>query len=147
MSGGRPASEDEIPSHPKAKVFDSRKHTFTPERHYGLSRLPDWSRQLEHLAVQLRVFGIQEQFLARCVPADSLDEKQIDLERREPLRTSLFTEAGAHNKRDGIFINTNRRPELKEIIENLKAETGIVFNSDLVTQALTRWWKELSSKR
>lgn len=49
-------------------------------------------------------------------------------------------------KRDGIFINTSRRPELKEIIEKLKAETGIVFNSDLVTQALTRWWKELDRR-
>lgn len=34
------------------------------QRGHCLPRLPDWSRRLEHLAVQLRVFGIQEQLLA-----------------------------------------------------------------------------------
>jgi hypothetical protein len=34
--------------------------------------------------------------------------------------------------RDGIFINTSRRPDLKEIIEKLKAEVGTVFDADLV---------------
>jgi hypothetical protein len=34
--------------------------------------------------------------------------------------------------RNGIFINTSHRPDLKEIIEKLKAGTGIGFNADLV---------------
>lgn len=40
-----------------------------------------------------------------------------------------YTKGGAPR---AIFINTSRRPDLKEIIEKLKAETGIVFNADLV---------------
>jgi hypothetical protein len=38
------------------------------------------------------------------------------------------------NKRNSVFLNTSRRPDLMEIIEKLKGETGIVFNADLVYQ-------------
>lgn len=49
----------------------------------------------------------------------------------------------ADKKRTGVFINTKNRPDLIEIIEKLKAETGIVFTADLVYQALRRWWKDI----
>ena len=52
----------------------------------------------------------------------------------------------AENKKSGIFINTSRRPDLVEIIEKLKAETGIVFSADLVYQALRRWIRDIRQK-
>jgi hypothetical protein len=51
----------------------------------------------------------------------------------------------ADNKRDGIFVNTSRRPDLKDIIKKLKAKTSIVFTADLVYQALRRWERELNA--
>jgi len=33
-----------------------------------------------------------------------------------------------------------------EIIEKLKAETGIVFSADLVYQALRRWMKQIDMR-
>lgn len=53
----------------------------------------------------------------------------------------------AEKKRAGIYVNADCRPGLMELVEKLKAETGIVFNADLVYQALRRWYKDISRSR
>lgn len=52
----------------------------------------------------------------------------------------------ADKKRTRVFINTKNRTDLVEIIEKLKAETGIVFGADLVYQALRRWLRDYRRK-
>ena len=52
----------------------------------------------------------------------------------------------ADKKRDGVYINMSHRPDLREIIEKLKAEPGIVFSADLAYQALRRWLKEITTR-
>src|SRR5436305_271189 len=67
---------------------------------------------------------------------------------RNPLTREIHQPSSnvPETKRDGIFINTSGRPDLKDIIEKLKTETGILFIADPIYQSLRRWLEEFQRK-